>query len=195
MRRARSSILLFAVLTSVYHSNLRPVASGDSLPAALIPFSVVLDGSVALNRFGPWIEAHVPYAADVLIQSRGGWYSRYPVAGPVLASPLYVPVAVIPQFRQASPDSLIADARIAEEFWAVAITPVTAVWMLSLLTRIAPEGWAWPLTGLFALGTAVWSTASQALWQHTFGLAAIVAWLDFLDRRRFLWCGVAIGIA
>ena len=67
--------------------------------------------------------------------------------------------------------------------------------MLALLLRIASEGWAWVLTVLFALGTAAWSTSSQALWQHTFGQAAIVACLYFLHRRWFLWCGVAIGIA
>ena len=68
MRAARRYILLFAVLTIIYHSNLRPVASGDSLPAALIPFSLWLDGSIALNRFGPWMDRQVPYGRDVLIE-------------------------------------------------------------------------------------------------------------------------------
>ena len=87
MRAARRYILLFAALTCIYHSNLRPIASGDSLPASLIPFSILFDGSVALNRFGPWIHEHVPYAGDVLVESGGNWYSRYPIAGPILATP------------------------------------------------------------------------------------------------------------
>src|SRR5262245_57020438 len=195
MRPARRYILLFVILNCVYHSNLRPVASGDSLPAALIPLSILLDGSVTLNRFGPWLDAHVPYARDVLVQSHGNWYSRYPVAGPVLVSPLYLPLLLVPNLRKTSPEVLIAGARVAEKFVAVALASLTAVWMLSLLTRVAPAGWAWGLTWLFALATALWSTASQALWQHSFGLIAIVACLDFLDRRRYFWCGVAIAIA
>ena len=195
MRAARRYILLFAVLTIIYHSNLRPVASGDSLPAALIPFSLWLDGSIALNRFGPWMDRQVPYGRDVLIETRGNWYSRYPVAGPALAAPLYLPVALVPRVRRAPPGSLIAAARVTEKFAAAAIAALSALGMLALLLRIAPAGWAWGLTWLFALGTSAWSTSSQALWQHTFGQAAIVACLYFLERRWFLWCGVAIGIA
>src|SRR5262249_51583621 len=50
------------LLSVVYHSNLRPLAPGDSLQASLIPSSIILDGSITLDRFGPYINSHVPYA-------------------------------------------------------------------------------------------------------------------------------------
>jgi hypothetical protein len=201
MRRARPYALLFLALTAIYHSNLRPVAAGDSLPAALIPFSVVLDHSITLDRFGPWFQDHPTYR--LAQRSHGHWYSIYPVAGPVLVSPLYLPAAVIPAVRRLPPESLIALARIAEKFTAVALAAASALWMLALLGRLAPMRWAWALTWVFALCTATWSTASQALWQHTFGAVAIVGCLYFLTRwevenaaGRWAWCcGAAAGAA
>src|SRR5579863_4798672 len=89
-RAVRPYILLFLLLSAVYHSNLRPVASGDSLPASLVPFSIVLDGSITLDRFGPYVSEHVWYASAVLHNTGRHWYSVYPIAGPVLVTPLYL---------------------------------------------------------------------------------------------------------
>lgn len=203
MHRARPYALLFLALTAIYHSNLRPIAAGDSLPAALIPFSVVLDHAVSLDRFGPWLQDNTTYGFKVVHQTRGHWYSIFPIAGPVLVSPLYLPAAVIPALRRLPPESLIALARIVEKFTAVALTAASAVWMLALLGRLAPMRWAWALTWVFALCTATWSTSSQALWQHTFGAMAIIGCWYFLERwetedrtRHWAWwCGAAVAAA
>jgi hypothetical protein len=201
MRRARPYALLFLALTAIYHSNLRPIAAGDSLPAALIPFSVMLDHSITLDRFGSWFQDHATYG--LAQRSRGHWYSIYPIAGPVLASPLYLPAVVIPALSRLPPESLIMSARIAEKFTAVTLAAASAVWMLALLSRLAPARWAWVLTWVFALGTATWSISSQAMWQHTFGAVAIVGCLYCLARweveqavGRWAWCcGAAAGAA
>jgi len=199
MRRARPYALLFLALTVIYHSNLRPIAAGDSLPAALIPFCVALDHSITLDRFGPWLHDHAILAFGIARYPHRHWYSRYPIAGPLLVSPLYMPAAVIPAVRRLPPESLIALARIVEKFTAVALTAASAVWMLALLGRLALMRWAWVLTWVFALCTATWSTSSQALWQHTFGAVAIIGCGYFLVRweaehglRRWAWwCGAA----
>ena len=190
----RHSCLCLFLLVA-YHSNLRPVASGDSLPGSLIPFSILFDHTITLNRFAPWINQNVPYSPGLLRQSGGDWYSIYPIAGPVLATPLYVPALLFPRLRSLPPESLIATARIAEKFTAAFITSLAALWMLVLLGRIVPPNWAWALTLIFALGTGTWSTSSQAMWQHTFGQVAIIGCLYFLDRREYLWCGIAVAVA
>lgn len=195
MRATRRYILFFAALTCIYHSNLRPIASGDSLPASLIPFSIVFDGTVRLNRFGPSIAEHNPNMRHSLFETGGNWYSSYPIAGPVLVTPLYLPLAAVPSLRQIPIPTLMTIARISEKFVAAALAALSAVWMLILLRRIAPEAWAWPLAWIFAVGTAAWSTSSQALWQHTFGQVAIVGCFYFLERRWFFACGAAIAIA
>jgi hypothetical protein len=179
---ARRYAILWVFLSLVYHSNLRPVASGDSLPAALIPFSILLDHSMTLDRFGPYLRDHVWYAKLVTRQVGGHWYSVYPIGGPVLATPLYVPVVCVPWVRRQDAATLVAVARIAEKFVAVALAAAAAVLLLALLRRMLPEREAWLMTLVFALGTGNWSTASQALWQHTYGEVAILGCLYAIDR-------------
>jgi len=180
-RGLRSYVLLFVFLSVLYHSNLRPIASGDSLPASLIPFSVLLDGSVRLDRFGPYLDEHVAYESSVIQKSGGHWYSWYPIAGPVIATPLYLPIVSVPLVRQLSAGSLVAFARMFEKVIAVALAAGSALALLFLLQRIAP-GMAWPLTALFAIGTGNWSTSSQALWPHTFGVPAILGCFYAVER-------------
>ncbi|HUK14922.1 MAG TPA: hypothetical protein VLW65_00850 [Bryobacteraceae bacterium] len=196
----RPYFLLFLLLSVVYHSNLRPIAAGDSLPSSLIPFSVMLDGSIALDRFGPYLDKNVPYAPGVIRKAKGHWYSMYPIAGPLLATPLYLPAALIPAVRRQSPAALVSIARIAEKVTAVAWAAAAALSLFALLRRLAGGRAAWILTLIYALGTGNWATASQAMWQHTFALPAIVACLYAVERwsgeRKWYWmAGAAAACA
>ncbi len=196
-------VLLFVLLSVVYHSNLRPIPSGDSLPASLIPFSILLDGSITLDLFAPYLNEHVWYAPAVLHKTGAHWFSAYPIAGPVLTTCLYLPVAFVPWLERQSPGTIIAVARIAEKVVAVALASAAAIALLLLLRRLTSERAAWMLTLLFALGTGNWSTASQALWQHTYGQLAIIGCLYAIDRwnaseseSRWYWfAGLFAGIA
>jgi hypothetical protein len=186
----------------VYHSNLRPVASGDSLGPSLVPFSILLDGSITLDRFGPYIHEHVWYGSVVLHKTGQHWYSFYPITGPALVSPLYLPIAFVPWVRQQPPGTLISVARVAEKVVAVALAAAAAVFLLLLLRRVTSDRIAWILTLLFALGTGNWSTSSQALWPHTFGQLAIIGCLYSIERwsgsaeSRWYWvAGVFAGCA
>ncbi len=195
--------ILCVLLSAVYHSNLRPVASGDSLPAALIPFSILLDHSMTLDRFGPFLRGHVWYAKLVLREVNGHWYSVYPIGGPVLATPLYLPIAFVPWVHRQDAATLVALARITEKFVAVALAAAAAALLLALLRRMAPGREAWLLALVFALSTGNWSTASQALWQHTYGQVAILGCLYAVDRweegtgdARWEWiAGLCAGCA
>ncbi len=178
----RTYLPLFVLLSAVYHSNLRPVASGDSLPASLIPFSILLDGSITLDRFGPYMEQHVWYSSAVLHKTEGHWYSFYPIAGPVLVTPLYLPFKFLPSIGQQPPGTLISIARVAEKVVSVVLSAGAAIFLLLLLRRLTSDRTAWMLTMLFALGTGNWSTSSQALWPHTFGQLAIIGCLYSVER-------------
>jgi len=189
------SLFLFAGLLVVYNSNLRPIASGDSFPASLLPFSILLDHSVRLDRFGPWVESHRQYSS-VVVPIRGHYYSGYPIAGPILATPLYVPLLVVrSQLEKWDPGELIALARILEKFAAAVIAAFSAVLLLQLLRRLTSDSWAWVLTLVYALGTVACSTSSQALWQHTTGQLAIIGALLFLERRQLFFCGACAACA
>lgn len=200
-RRAVPYVVLFVALSAVYHSNLRPIASGDSLPGSLVPFSILLDGSITLDRFGPYISEHVWYGRAAVRNVGGHWYSGYPIAGPVLATPLYLPIAWMPGIGKQPPGTLMSIARIAEKVVAVALAAAAAIALLLLLRRLTSDRGAWMLTLVFALGTGNWSTSSQALWQHTFGQLAIIGCLYSIERwsasqTRWYWtAGVCAACA
>jgi hypothetical protein len=194
-RTARPYVLLFAGLTVLYHSNLRPIPSGDSLCTSLLPLSILLDHSVLLDRFAPWLFANVPYTREVIRTIGGHSYSGYPIWNGVFVTPLYLPLLLVPGLRNWDPGALLALARISEKFVAVAIAASSALVMLALLKRLTSEIWAWRLTLVYAVATGTWSIASQALWQHTTVEFATVGALYFLERwwqdrgsRRWLTC-------
>jgi hypothetical protein len=199
-KRLRRYFWLFAALTLIYHANLRPVDSGDTLPASLIPFAILLDHTVALDRFAPWLKAHVWFAPSVLHASHGHYFSFYPIGTPLLACPFYAPLAII--LRHWDVESVVVVARIAGKCAAAAVTALSAVVLLVLLKRITSEGWAWGLTLVYALGTETWSVSSQALWQHgpaELAVAGALLSLDYWTEHRaanpLWWSGICIAAA
>ena len=156
----------------------------------------MLDRTVALDRFAPALR-NIPYAAGVVRKSGTHWYSMYPMAGPLLAMPLYLPLAAVPAIRRMPPATLIAVARITEKFVAVTWAAAAATLLLALMKRLAAGRAALLLTLIFALGTGNWSIASQAMWQHTFGMLAIVACLYSVERwaeaPRWHWLAGALA--
>ena len=202
-RTARPYLLLFGGLSLIYHSNLRPIPSGDSLCTSLIPLAVLLDHTVQLDRFAPWLLKNVSYAHAVLRHSHGHYYSGHPIGGGLLVTPLYLPLVAVPGLRDWEPGSLVALARILEKFAATTVAALSAVILLLLLQRLTSAYWAWRLTWVYALATATWSIASQALWQHTTGELAIVGallsleiWHQNRGSARALWlCGFCAACA
>jgi hypothetical protein len=202
LARLRPYVFLFLGLTVVYHVNLRPIDSSDSFPGALIPLALVLDHTICLDRFVPWLRAHVWYTPSVIHQASGHSFSSYPIGGPLLVSPLYFPLA-FSNLSHWDPASLVMFARIAGKFSAAAVTALSAVLLLLLLKRITSTAWAWWLTLVYALATETWSISSQALWQHGPGELAIVGCFYCLergteDRARSVWpwlCGACVAAA
>jgi hypothetical protein len=202
LARVRPYVLLFLALTVVYHANLRPVDSGDTLPGSLVPLAIFLDHSVTLDRFVPWLRGHVWFTRAVIYDANGRFFSRFPIGGPLLASPLYFPLAFI-GLGHWDPGSLVMLARIAQKFAATTVTALSAVLLLMLLQRITTVRWAWCLTLVYALGTETWSVSSQALWQHGPGELAIIGcfyclqrWTEDRARNGWLWlCGACVAAA
>jgi hypothetical protein len=201
LARLRPYILLFVALTIIYHANLRPVDSGDTLPGSLIPFAVILDRTITLDRFAPWLLGHVWYAGSAMHKSHGHYFSSYPIGGPLLVSPLYVPLAFL--VRHWDAESLVIAARIGGKCAAAAVTALSAVLLLLLLKRITTARWAWFLTFIYALATTTWSISSQALWQHGPAELVIVGaflclelWTQNRQAERWLWlCGLCAAAA
>ncbi|MGE5645223.1 MAG: hypothetical protein ACM336_05465 [Acidobacteriota bacterium] len=203
LRSQALPVVLFVLLALLYHSNGRPIAAGDSLPCSLIPFSLLMDHSANLDRFGPSLWANRAYSRGIVIFRNGHYHSFYPIAQGVLISPLYLPLILFSGAHQWEPETLLFVARICEKAVAVLLAAVTSVVMFRMLTRVVSNRWALLLAVLFGLGTNNWSICSQALWQHTSGQLFIVVSLYFLVRwvkegnhpRLVWWASVFAGLS
>ncbi len=192
--------LLFVLLFLLYNSNLRPIATGDSVSAALIPVSLAVDHTITLDRFAPWLQVNAPSLTYGMQSRHGAMYSTYPIGGPLLIAPAYLPLAAIPAVRRLSTEELFLLARLLEKLAAAALAAGSVLVMLALLEGVTTPGWAWGLTLVYALATGTWATSSQALWQETFGALPLALALLFLRRgqehpRALWWCGIAAGAA
>ncbi|HEX6747414.1 MAG TPA: hypothetical protein VF092_09025 [Longimicrobium sp.] len=195
----RAAFLLAIVSLLVYNANGRVIAAGDTLPARFIPFSILLDRTVAVDRLFRAEYEHLPPQQRARIwflrPSHGHLYSAYPVALPVLVTPLYAPFVWAKgawtdrEIRSVAPE--------AEKLAASVIAALSVAVMYLLLAGMTEARIALALTVAFAFGTTTWTASSQALWQHGAGVLLILLTLAVLARRpRLLWlAGTFAGLA
>jgi hypothetical protein len=197
LRKALPTLALFLAAWAVYNLNCRPITSGDTVPAALLPFAVVLDGTLNFDRYADGM-AHLYNNNPYFLRCKEGHaYSRYPIVVPLLISPAYLPLRLVAGIRDWPLSKLIVLARVLEKIWASAIAAasVTALWVL--LRRLTERKYALLLALVFGFATNTWSTSSQALWQHGMCQLTIIHSLLFLER--FLasgsrWAGALAGL-
>ncbi len=200
--RSFPTFLLFCVLL-VYNGNLRLGYSGDTLPARFLPFSLLLERTFYLDTWAkPYLFGAYKEGAHFLVRARGHWMSAYPVATPVVVTPLYVLAAVWvlrhpPAQRHAA--AAVAAATM-EKFSASLLAALSAVVLFLAFRKLAPPGVALAVTLIYALASSTWSIASQALWTHaltqlSFALLILALLGDEGDRRSALLAGIALAAA
>jgi len=184
-RTTRAAALLFVVTLAVY---LFPVAYNlfykpfftnetaiDVVPAALLPVSILQRGDFYLDPFADFINA--TYRDPFFVaKTNDHLVSRYPVIAPVLALPFHgIPLGLgwLTQPRSdwlAYPRSALFTARIPAAF----ITALAVVMLFYCARKLTNLKTSILLAIIFAFGTSIWTTASQALWQHTPGILLLL---------------------
>jgi len=162
-----ASLLAFCCLL-VYLTSLRCSPSWDTIPARLLPFSILREGNLDLNEFR-WLE--IPEGMPYFLQRThdGKLVSKYPVAAPLLATPVALPVLWWLQYHGVSDvDVRFRLATVVVERVAAALIVAASVGLLFLaLCRVTTSTTvAAAMTLAYGLGSNTWSTSSQALWQH-----------------------------
>ena len=193
------ALLVFVLCLGGYLSNGRTVpllVGGDSIPNRLIPFSILGFGTLTLDPFREDFAAAVGprwYAPE-----RGGHLvSFYPVGTPLMALPVYIPFYVyLRATGRADHASLFQYSEQAEKLAASAIAAIcVALFYLTVRRRLSPHSALW-VSLAFGLGTGVWATASQMLWQHGAVSLAITSALLFLTWRGHpYWSAAGTGFA
>jgi hypothetical protein len=190
-------LLVFALAWLVYMNAglARKWPSGDTIPAKLIPISIIEEGNLDLDEFVQGIPKVRRYG---LCMRNGRMYATYPPATALTALPLYgLAALVVPDsfsswqaaYAVEDGDDVFNIANVLETFSAAFITAlsVVAVWLFCM--RIGSgEPLAWGLTGAYAFGTPAMSTAGLALWQHgpallVLSLVCLLLWRAAQDER------------
>jgi hypothetical protein len=153
----KAAVGILLALTALYHLNGRAHPEADCIPAPYTAWALVRHGSLDLSGYA----AVAPYRGGGLRQRPdGAWVSRYPPGSALAAVPFTAPFAA---FREEplSEGQMIALGKLAA---AVYVAAAAALFFL-ICRELAPSA-AWSATVLFALGTCLYSVASQALWMH-----------------------------
>lgn len=159
---------LFLVIFSIYNLNFRFMPSGDTLPASLLPFSILDQHTVFFDQFSGYIQTiEIPYMFSI----HGGHYvSQYPIVVPVLVTPLYVIPYLFLHFFHIPIDMLnpvfhmicLTMDKIAASF----IAALSAVFLYMSLKNLFSKKISLLCTLIYAFATTTWAISSQTLWQQ-----------------------------
>ncbi len=171
----RRRVWLFLAAFLVYNLNLRPIPAGDTSPAALLPFAILADHTLTFDRFAAWYEQSQHMVPVWFTRGRDGhFYSAYPIALPLLLTPLYFPVVAFLDIGHMPVGRLVLLARILEKCSASLIAALSVIAFLALAETLTGRRAAWQASVVYAFASQTWSTASQALWQHGASECAII---------------------
>ena len=190
VRGPRSGAIAAAALSlAVFLANGRSIVSGDTYPASYLPWMALRHGTLTLDPLA--LPDPLPYWA---VRHGGHVWSRYPIAAPVLALPVYLPAALGPARDAARGEP--------EKLAAALMCALSAGFVLAALRRAGTPPWlAAAATALYAAASPVLTTASQALWQHAPSVLALSAAIWATVRARAgepsfaAWAGLACGVS
>lgn len=165
--------LLVLLLFLLYNSNFRQIGSGDTIPARLLPFSLLLDGSLYLDEWvQPYLQGELRHGTYFLTKAHGHWMSNYPIILPLLISPLYVaPAWWLSQQPTREPGTIILLAETMEKLSAALIAALSAGVLYLALRKVASSEVSLLITLVYGIASSTWSISSQALWRQ--GLAEL----------------------
>jgi hypothetical protein len=200
--RAASPLLVFLLLFVIYNVNFRLVRTADTAPARVMPFCLLVNHTIYLDR---WIDPIIASSNKLngtyyLAKSRGHWMSAYPIIMPLAITPLYAVPAwlVARQNPPLSPGDIILSTLVdtMEKLCASLIAALSAVVLYLAVRKIAPARLSLLITLVYGLASSTWSISSQGLWRHGFTQLCFAGLLWGLFRGnsgRACWCGLALA--
>ena len=182
--------MLFTVLLGWFYWTAPVVQMADSRYTLLASDAVLHHNTLLLDRYKlPFQlvpgadgvpEPRYPYQLDA---ARGHVVSHYPPGTPLLSAPLLA-------WRESAGETVLTpdgqyapwlDEQLQHELAAL-LTAVTVLllWALGRTWLAAP--WSWVVPIVVGLGSPLLSTASRALWSHTWGVLVLTLLLLHLRR-------------
>lgn len=192
----KAAVLVFAaalivyVFPFAYDIGYKPfftwTAAQDIASTSLLPIVIIERGDFALDQYNQFYSQFDNTYFVAQVNSRT--VSRSPVAAAVLAVPFYgLPMATgwmahPPNAWLSYPWTGFLIAKLAAAF----VTALAVLMLFFCARELTDVRTSAALALVFAFGTSVWSTASQALWQQTPSLLLQLLGIWFLLRGRRL---------
>jgi hypothetical protein len=194
MRFARSmptryvALLLSAATATVYLWGFRYFSIGDTLPAELLPISILERGTLDFDTFSEK-DAVQPY---YFVVKEDRVISLYPIVPGLLNVPAHVVAKAAGLDRRKNADLLAK--------WTASLATTGSVLFLFLaLTHVCIRRRTAVLFALlYAFGTVAWSVCTLSLWQHGPSLLFLSAAFWLLVRPDSRWlplAGFSLGMA
>ena len=199
----KTAVAVFLVCLAAYLANGRTVPfakGGDTIPARLLPFSMLAFGTLTLDPFRQDLATAGGFRWYVR-ERRGHLVSFYPIGPALLALPVYIPAYLgLAATGRGGHEALFDASEELEKVTASTIAALAvALCYLTARRRLPSATAAWAALGL-GLGTSMWATASQMLWQHGPVTLALAAGIFFLTspgetRRSATLAGFILALA
>jgi hypothetical protein len=191
---AAAGVFLLCLLCYLANGRTVPFKSAaDTVPSRLLPFSVLAFHTFTLDPFAEDFASHGGYRWYVK-ERQGHLVSFYPIGSSLIALPVYAPAWIwLAATGRGGHADLFAAAPVVEKLAASLLAALTVALVVLTLRRWLPARPAfWTAVGL-GLGSSLWATASQMLWQHGPVALAIAAAAFFLTRPDRPLSGTALA--
>lgn len=197
-------ILAIFTVTFIIHGWSPVTTSTDSAWTFHLAASILQGGNINLDEYHNLIDLKLDYRLRVF---DGHIYSYYPIATPILVTPIVWFInEVYPFFYRNdfysylslhAPDNHTAKI---ERLIASGIVALSAVLIYLISHQYLEVGNSLILSFIFAFATSMWSTASRALWQHgtsVLFLSLALFLLISVKRKQAVipWIGFILGWA
>jgi hypothetical protein len=198
-----ASMALGVVVAAAFLANGREIGAFDTIPATLLPLSIVRGDGLHLDRFRPLLRKWGASLPGFVAESGGHILPSYPVGPALVALPLIAPQIMIldvlePRWDR-DPIRVHAETRRMAKRTAAVLAALAAVALHRLLVGLGLGRVASVSVIATALGSDLWSVGSQSLWQH--GPAALFLTVTMLvllppsvSRGRLLLAGVTTAM-
>ena len=187
--RKHELLCLFCLVYLVYNINGRPIGSGDTLPASLLPFSILDNHNLYLDQFAYYFKSNFERAYWISTIDEHS-LSIYPIVTPVLLLPFYLLAFLFIKFANIPIDmfdprfSLIVP--VMEKLAASLIASLSVIFIFLSLKELIDRRTAAIVAIIFAFATNTWTISSQGLWQHGFVelFLAMLIYLVLINEKR-----------
>mgnify|MGYP006314340299 FL=1 len=181
-----AALALALLLFCFYNLNFRFGDSPDTIPATVLPASILAEGTFNLD-ISRSLLANNNNALDIClvffksIQERNGHLvSSYPPGAGIMAVPVYAIAKYSGHLKQ------WYQYRLTGKIAASLMVALSALFIFLALSLSIETKAAWIIALFYGLGTSAWSISSQALWQHGPGALclAIAAYALYRMERQ-----------